>query len=189
MSLASLSEAFEQEDQVVTRELLHQVARRSGFTISQRHEAAYLLGLRSSYAIAKQVDSLPDYVDPRLSIVPTLGGSRKYSKPESDRNGLSAWCHFLDLEAVKAETRLLENRSIALKDTIAVGCIPQTLGTLPQFISSRAEYPQSQIDATVVRRLLLAGATVKAAEVAVALRPLQGLDDLGPDVELAIGGD
>lgn len=216
---------------MVTRELLHEVARRSGFTVAPRHEAAYLLGLRSSYAIAKQVDSLPDYVDPRLSIVPTLGGSRKYSKPEPDRNGLSAWCHFLNLEAVKTETRLLGNRSIALKDTIAVGYIPQTLGTLPHFISSKTEYPHSQIDATVVRRLLLAGATLKGTSICenfslspmsytsifgpvhnpwqrgfnsggsssgsaalVALRAarkagIKGLDDLGPDVELAIGGD
>ncbi|KAJ5805363.1 amidase [Penicillium riverlandense] len=163
MSLASLFEPTgfaSWQDSVVSRELLHKVAHRSGFAISPLHEDAYLLGLRSSYAVAKQVELLPDYIDPRLEIVPTFGGPRQYSKPEPNSNGLSAWCHVFSLRATVPETRLLENRSIALKDTIAVGCIPQTLGTLPSFVSGKSEYQCSQIDATIVRRLLLAGATL-----------------------------
>lgn len=157
----------------MTRDKLHDVARRNGFQIAPQHEAAYLLGLRSSYAIATQIDALPDYVDPRLSVVPTrnrnsngdetTAAPRMYSRPDPAGNSLNAWCHQCDLAAVEPETSLLKGRAVVVKDTLAVGQLPQTLGTLPEFISSstNGEYPISQIDATVVRRLLLAGATLK----------------------------
>lgn len=216
---------------MVTLELLREAARHNGFTIAPWHEDAYLLGLRSSYAIATQVEVLPDYIDPRLGIVPTLDGSRKYSRPPPVKNGLSAWCHVFNLQAVQPETQLLKDRSIVVKDTIAVGGIPQTLGTLPRFISGNKDYPRSQIDATVIRRLLEAGAILKgtstcenfslspmsytsvfgpvhnpwqpefnsggsssgsAALVALGVareRGVEGLENLGPHIDLALGGD
>ncbi|KIH86495.1 hypothetical protein SPBR_08295 [Sporothrix brasiliensis 5110] len=182
MSLASLSDPTV-DDPVVTREKLHDLARRNGFQVAPQHEAAYLLGLRSSYAIATQIDALPDYIDPRLRIVPTrnendsatAASPRKYSRPDPADNPLNAWCHQCDVTAVvepassasatsseSSQTSLLKGRSVVVKDTVAVGGLPQTLGTLPEFIgSSGNEYPVSPIDATVVRRLLLAGARLK----------------------------
>lgn len=223
------------EDSVVTREKLHDVAQRNGFQIAPRHEAAYLLGLRSSYAIATQIDALPDYIDPRLGVLPTVGGGpRKYSRPDPAKNPLTAWCHVFDLKATEAETDLLKGRSVVVKDTVAVGQIPQALGTLPQFLWDKGRtdgYPISPIDATVVRRLLLAGGELKGTTTCenFSLSPMSfssifgpvhnpwqrgfnsggsssgsaalvglhaarkagapSLDDMGPDVDLALGGD
>ncbi|OAA68547.1 Amidase [Niveomyces insectorum RCEF 264] len=223
------------DDPVVTREKLHELAQSNGFQIAPRHEAAYLLGLRSSYAIAKQIDALPDYIDPRLDVVPTVGGGpRKYKQPNPAKNPLTAWCHEFDLKAAEPETDMLRGRSVVVKDTIAVGQIPQALGTLPQFLSERGRtegYPVSPIDATVVRRLLLAGGRLKGTTTCenFSLSPMSfssvfgpvhnpwqrgfnsggsssgsaalvglsvarkmgepGLDDLGADVDLALGGD
>ncbi|CAK7213009.1 hypothetical protein SBRCBS47491_001657 [Sporothrix bragantina] len=162
MSLASLSDPS-LENPIVTREKLHEVAQRNGFQIAPQHEDAYLLGLRSSYAIAAQIDALPDYIDPRLSVVETNNStlSRQYARVDPKDNPLTAWCHVCDVAATSPETDLLKGRSVAVKDTIAVGQLPQTLGTLPEFISQGPDYPISPIDATVVRRLLLAGATLK----------------------------
>lgn len=42
-----------------------------------------------------------------------------------------------------------------------MGGLPTTLGTFPELLSKTKEYPTSPIDATVVRRLLEAGATIK----------------------------
>ncbi|KAL1887458.1 hypothetical protein Sste5346_010207 [Sporothrix stenoceras] len=166
MSLASLSDPTV-NDPIVTRKRLHGVAHKNGFQIAPQHEAAYLLGLRSSYAIATQIDALPDYIDPRMSVVPTRNGgdtaasAREYSRPDPADNALNAWCHQCDVAAVEPESSLLKGRAIVVKDTLAVGQLPQTLGTLPEFISPSTEYPISPIDATAVRRLLLAGANLK----------------------------
>lgn len=43
----------------------------------------------------------------------------------------------------------------------SVGGLPTTIGTFPHLLSENDEFPQSPIDATVVRRLLEAGAVVK----------------------------
>lgn len=140
----------------------------------------------------------------------------------------------INLQARNPVNDLLKGRSIAIKDTIAVGHVPQTLGTLPQFISQTDDYPRSIIDATVIQRLLLAGATIKGTSTCenYSLSPMSytsafgpvhnpwlhgynsggsssgsaalvglnmarraaefgehGLQHLGPDVDLALGGD
>ncbi|CAK7204212.1 hypothetical protein SEUCBS139899_006966 [Sporothrix eucalyptigena] len=232
MSLASLSDPS-LDDPVVTREKLHEVARQNGFQIALQHEDAYLLGLRSSYAIASQIDALPNYIDPRLAVVPTNNGTgpREYARLDPADNPLTAWCHVCDVTATTPETDLLTGRAVVVKDTIAVGELPQALGTLPEFISSSSEYPISPIDATVVRRLLLAGAMLKGTTTCehFSLSPMSfssifgpvhnpwqqgynsggsssgsaaliglhaarkanvpGLEGLGADISLALGGD
>lgn len=91
----------------------------------------------------------------------TTASARKYNRPDPADNALNAWCHQCDVTAVEPEASLLNGREIVVKDTLAVGQLPQTLGTLPELIYPSTNYPNSPIDATVVRRLLLAGASLK----------------------------
>ncbi|KPI35363.1 Amidase [Cyphellophora attinorum] len=230
MSLAALVDT-DQSESPVTVERLRSLARRNGFTIPPQHEASWLLGLRSSYFIATYVSSLPVYIDPSLAPVPTKDQIRVYGRPDPQSNALNAWCHTTSLQAREPMSDLLKDRGVVAKDTIAVAGVPQTLGTLPQFISRSKEYPCSTIDAPVVQRLLLAGATLKgtstcenyslspmsytsafgpvhnpwqhgynsggsssgsAALVGLSMARLsgqEGLEHLGPAVDLALGGD
>ncbi|KAF3393198.1 hypothetical protein DPV78_009657 [Talaromyces pinophilus] len=160
MSLAFLSENSE-NNSPITLDVLRNLANKCGFQLSSDEEPAFLLAVQSALAIAREVDDLQDYIDPRLNPTPTEGGLRSYRKPDVDRNNsLNAWCHQFELKALNPDSRLLEGHRIALKDTIAIAGIPQTLGTFPQFISTTGNYPQSNIDASVVSRLLLSGATI-----------------------------
>lgn len=184
--------------------------------------------LQSADATAASVDALPNYVDPRLAPVPTTGG-RDYRKPTT--NSYNAWSHQADLVADEPLSNLLQGRTLAIKDNMSVAGLPYTCGMFPQFVSKRKEYPISQIDATVVRRILEAGGRVLGTSTCenysltpmsytsasgpvhnpwlrdhntggstsggaclLALRQARaagvpGLDNAGPDVDIAMGGD
>lgn len=109
---------------------------------------------------AANVDALPDYVDPRLTPVPTVGGVRQYRKAK--QNSLNAWSHQAELVAEKPLSDVLKGRKITIKDNVAVAGLPHTCGTFPQFVSRDRDdkHPIAVIDATVTRRLLEAGVTV-----------------------------
>jgi amidase len=141
-----------------------------------------LLGLRSSHSIATYVDSLPGYVDHSLRPIPTTNRIRGYERPDPQSNALNAWCHTTNLQAKEPINDLLGDRCVVTKDTIAVAGVPQTLGTLPQFISNSKQYPLSTIDAPVVQRLLLAGATLKGTSTCenYSLSPMSYTSAFGP---------
>jgi amidase len=106
---------------------------------------------------AALVDDLPDYIDPRLEPVPTVGG-REYWKPKE--NSHNAWSHQANLVAEKPVSDLLKGRKIVMKDNMSVGGLPHTCGTFPQLVSKDGKYPLARIDAPVTKRLLEAGATI-----------------------------
>lgn len=140
--------------------MLRDIAARNNITIpTVADEEAYLLLLQSADATVASVDQLPDYVDPRLTPVPVVGGDRKYWKAE--RNSLNGWSHRADLVAQNPISKILQGRSIAIKDNMSVGGLPLTVGTFPQLTSTTGKYPISPIDATIVSRVLQAGATIK----------------------------
>lgn len=56
---------------------------------------------------------------------------------------------------------LRELRCYKTYEPSSVGGLPTTIGTFPQLLSQNNEFPRSPIDATVVRRLLEAGAVIK----------------------------
>ncbi|EXJ83978.1 hypothetical protein A1O3_04645 [Capronia epimyces CBS 606.96] len=126
-------------------------------------EDAYLTLLQSAEAIYEYFETVDDYIVP--SLVPTATVSeRTFWRPRQEDNVLNAWSHRCDLRAANPETSLLAGRSVAFKDNICVGGLPTTLGTRSGLVSNEGEgdnYPISTIDASVVSRVLNAGATVK----------------------------
>ena len=124
---------------------------------SKADEEAFLLVLQSADATTDSVDQLPDYVDPRLAPVPTVGGRRYWKAKQNSHN---AWSHQAQLVAENPITDLLKGRSMVVKDNMSVAGLPHTCGTFPQLVSKDGKYPIPSIDATVVRRLLEAGVTI-----------------------------
>ncbi|EXJ64934.1 hypothetical protein A1O7_01273 [Cladophialophora yegresii CBS 114405] len=155
MSIVALAE---DQQSSVTLDVLHDVAARNNIRItSKADEEAFLLVLQSADVTAAVVNNLPDYVDPRLEPVPTLGG-REYWKVKS--NSHNAWSHQANLVAEKPALHILEGRKIVMKDNMAVAGLPHTCGTFPQFVSRDGTYPIATIDAPITKRLLEAGATI-----------------------------
>lgn len=139
---------------------LDTAASTNNFAISDETDRNdYLLLLQSADAVIQSIDDAPDYIPPQLQPVETLE-PRTYFKPEPADNALNAWSHKCDIRATHPTSNLLEGCTIALKDNICVAGLPTTVGTFVELLSDDGHHPISPIDATVVRRVLEAGATV-----------------------------
>ncbi len=90
-------------------------------------------------------------------IAPTAPDDRAAQRPDEADNPLGAWYVRTDIRG--AETGPLAGRTVAVKDNTAVGGVPMMNGshTLEGFVPSQ--------DATVVSRLLAAGATIAGKSV------------------------
>lgn len=78
----------------MTAEDLRDAAKQYGIDITKPDdEKDYTLLLNATDAIIKEVDALPDYIDPRL--LPDLedSGERTYERPPKDANPINAWSH------------------------------------------------------------------------------------------------
>ncbi|KAL4966486.1 amidase signature domain-containing protein [Aspergillus stella-maris] len=127
-------------------------------------EDAYLLLLQSAEALHRTLDQSPDYIHPGLEPTPTTEPRKFFKAPEAE-NPLNGWSHGCDLTAEKPTNSLLAGRTFVVKDNVSVAGLPTTLG-LPAWFQSRSrEYVPSSIDATIVKRLLEAGATLKGTSV------------------------
>lgn len=115
--------------------------------------------LQAADVTAQLVDDLPDYIDPRMAPVPTVGGQRQFRRPDAAKNSLNAWSHHAELKAEKPLSDLLKGKTIAIKDNMSVGGLPYTCGMFPDTHKS-GKYPISTIDASIVRRVLEAGGTI-----------------------------
>ena len=120
--------------------------------------------MQSVDAIAEGIEDEEDYTPPQLLPVETTQ-ERTYWRPEPSANPLNAWSHRTELQAKKPLNNLLQGRGIAFKDNVCIAGLPTTLGTFAELLSKDSKFPISPIDATVVRRLLEAGATVKGTAV------------------------
>jgi amidase len=155
MSIVALADGPRQ----VTADELHEIAAKNNITISNKDdEEGYLLLLESLDAVVKQVEALPDYVDPSLEPVAVVGGARKWWKEE--RNSRNAWSHRTNLRAEKPTSYLLSGRTVAIKDNASVAGVPFTAGTFPVLLSKDGKYPIPEIDAPVVSRVLNAGGMI-----------------------------
>jgi len=165
----------------VNKTVLQNVAAKNNISIrSKSDEAAYLLLLQSADVTIASVDALPEYIDPRLKAVSTVGGERQYWKAE--QNSLNGWSHRTKLMAEKPTSELLKGRTVAIKDNMSVAGFPTTIGTFPQLVSKDGKYPISPIDAVVVARILEAGATITGTSTCenYSLTPLSYSSASGP---------
>ncbi|KAH6886858.1 amidase signature domain-containing protein [Thelonectria olida] len=134
-----------------------------GFEITDAADAEdYLLLLRSLEAVLESIKESPDYIDPSLEPCPTTE-PRTYWRPAAEDNPLNAWSHRCSLRASSCTSNLLSGKTIAIKDNISVGGLPTTLGTFPEMLSGNGTFPISPIDASVVSRVLAAGAVIKGS--------------------------
>lgn len=143
--------------------MLDDITSRLGITVtSEADRKAYLLVLQSAEQTVQQVNALPDYISPFVEPVPCHDSKsgRRYSRPTKAENTYNAWSHITNLTAIHPDRSDLNGMRVVLKDNISVAGIPYTCGTFPQLAHPSGQYPIPEIDAPVVRRLLLAGAKV-----------------------------
>ncbi|KAM0809243.1 putative Glutamyl-tRNA amidotransferase subunit (Amidase) [Seiridium cardinale] len=161
MSIISLSNDVELSS--ISVEGLHRLAQELNISIPDIEDAnSYLLLLRSFESVMLHVRDSTDYVPPALTPQATIG-SRKYWKPDPNNNPMNAWSHQCHIRSADPSNKILEGRTIAVKDIVSIGGLPTTLGTHPEILSNNGTIPISQIDATVVSRILSAGAVIKGS--------------------------
>lgn len=126
------------------------------------NETAFLLFANSFDAVCETVNNLPECEDPTLRPCTVEGGERRFYRPGRDENPLNAWAHKTVLKSAdpSASTGPLAGRTIAFKDNVSVGGLPLGLGVSSSLLAG-GKHRISPVDATVVKRALEAGSTVK----------------------------
>lgn len=127
------------------------IARHYGMHLSEEDLRSFeplVAGVMSSYAAVEELYA-------RIAARPPAG--RAWKRPEPSENPLGAW--YVKTEIQEAPAGPLAGRRVAIKDNIEVAGVPMMNGsrTLEGFVPSR--------DATVVTRLLAAGATIAGKAV------------------------
>lgn len=133
----------------VTRPSAAQVAEMAagfGMTMSEAEAAEYLPLMGASFDAYDVVDALPDFV-PAVTYPRTPG-----YRPSGEENKYNAWYYKSTVKG--AATGKLAGRTVVLKDNVALAGVPMMNGasTLEGFVPTA--------DATIVTRLLDAGATI-----------------------------
>lgn len=135
-----------------------------GFLMEPQDEADYYTLVKAMEDEINEVEAMPAYVDPRLAPSVALPVSeRTYTVPDKADNPLNAWSHRFTLKDETAvSSGILDGRTVALKDTIAVAGIPLTLGTHPYQLTTSPDepYPIPTIDAPIVTRLVESGGVI-----------------------------
>ncbi|KAF7561112.1 hypothetical protein G7046_g3033 [Stylonectria norvegica] len=179
MSIVALATDFQSS---IDLDDLRRFASQIGFEIIGTQDAEdYLLLLRSLESVMQFVKDGADYVP--TSLKPhSVSEPRKYWVPEPADNPLNAWSHRCNLQSNVSTSTLLAGKTVAIKDNISVGGLPTTLGTLPQMLSNDGTFPISQIDATVVSRILAAGAIISGTSTCESFcaSPLSWTSATGP---------
>lgn len=129
-----------------TAEQLQALASRLHMRLAPEQALEYLELMQGSFDAYDLIDQLPDEIAP-----PHYPRSPAY-RPSGDENRYNAWASKSEVHG--ASTGKLSGRSVALKDNVALANVPMANGssTLEGFVPA--------YDATVVTRLLDAGATI-----------------------------
>ncbi|WP_249977990.1 amidase [Vreelandella olivaria] len=129
-----------------TAEQLQELASRLHMRLTPEQASEYLQLMQASFDAYDLIDDLPDEIPPVR--YPRQAGYR----PEGAENSFNAWYYRSEVQG--ATEGKLAGRTVALKDNVALAGVPMMNGssTLEGFVPS--------YDATVVSRLLDAGATI-----------------------------
>jgi len=126
-----------------------------------RQAQDYVRLLWSFEGLMRKVQDGSDFIPSELKPL-AVSSTRDFRRPSLHRNPFNAWSHQCRLEAANATNESLRGRTVAIKDNISVGGLPTTLGAPPSLLVPHgSQLPLSPIDATVVSRLLAAGAVIK----------------------------
>jgi len=129
-----------------TLDQLRAVAEDLGMHMGEEELKSYDALMQANYAAYDAVDSMPDYV-PAVKYPRTPG-----YRPEGDENKYNAW--YIKTEIKGAPSGKLAGKRVALKDNISLAGVPMMNG------ASTLEGYTPDIDATIVTRMLDAGATI-----------------------------
>jgi amidase len=125
---------------------MRSIAESLGFSLSDRDIESYLNLMGDSFAAYDRVDAAPDYL-PAVKYPRTPG-----YRPTAEENPYNAW--YVKTEIKGAPDGKLAGKRVAIKDNIAVAGVPMMNG------ASILEGYTPDVDATVVTRLLDAGAVI-----------------------------
>ena len=133
--------------QMPTAEQLRDVADEMGLTLSEDDVQSFLGLIAGSIEAYNVVDGLPDNL-PTVRYPRTPG-----YRPEGEENKYNAWYYKSRIEG--AAEGLLKGKTVALKDNVMLAGVPMMNGaaTLEGYVPD--------VDATIVERLLDAGATIE----------------------------
>ncbi len=133
--------------QMPTAEQLRDVADEMGLTLSEEDVQSFLGLIAGSIEAYNVVDGLPDNL-PTVRYPRTPG-----YRPEGEENRYNAWYYKTRIEGA-AEGKL-KGKTVALKDNVMLAGVPMMNGaaTLEGYVPD--------VDATIVERLLDAGATIE----------------------------
>ena len=129
-----------------THAQLKDIVAELGMHMSDARIQEFLDVMQGTLAAYDVVDALPDYLPPVL--YPRTAGHR----PSPEQNPLNAW--YVKTEIRGAPRGPLHGRTVALKDNVCLAGVPMMNG------ASTLKGYTPDVDATVVTRLLDAGATI-----------------------------
>ena len=129
-----------------THAQLKEIVADLGMHMSDARIQEFLDVMQGTLAAYDVVDALPDYLPPVL--YPRTAGHR----PSPEQNPLNAW--YVKTEVRGAPRGPLHGRTVALKDNVCLAGVPMMNG------ASTLKGYTPDVDATVVTRLLDAGATI-----------------------------
>ena len=125
---------------------LKEIVRELGMSMSDARVQEFLDVMRGTLDAYDVVDAMPDHLPPVL--YPRTAGYR----PSPEENPLNAW--FVKTEVRGAPRGPLHGRTVALKDNVCLAGVPMMNG------ASTLKGYTPDVDATIVTRLLDAGATI-----------------------------
>ena len=125
---------------------LQEIARGLGIHLSDEHAATYQAILQPNFDAYDLIDSLPDFL-PEVAYPRTPG-----YRPTGQENKYGAW--YVKSTIKGAPTGKLTGKTVVIKDNVCVAGVPMMNG------ASTLEGYVPNIDATVVTRVLDAGATI-----------------------------
>ena len=129
-----------------THAQLREIARELGMSMSDARVQEFLDVMQGTLDAYDVVDAMPDHLPPVL--YPRTAGHR----PSPEENPLNAW--YVKTEVRGAPRGPLHGRTVALKDNVCLAGVPMMNG------ASTLKGYTPDVDATIVTRLLDAGATI-----------------------------